>query len=423
METTTSTALSVHLKRDHKLTSEEYYLKYIRRDEAPTCLQCNKPVKFQSIFKGYRNYCSTKCSAIASESLKQQKCMEKYGVRKPLQFKQFLDKSKETLLQHYGVTSPGKSEEIRNRRKETNLKRFGVENPLQCRRIREKIKLTSTKKYGVPCTLQSAESCRKKLETWQDKLGVTNPSQNNGVKERKKQTSLQHFGVEHPWSSQEVRKRAEEKRIVRFRICVENLLKSLHLEMCEEYSGARSEISVKCLLCNKEYRTSYFIIQQGYGRCPDCYPKYKSIAESEILNYIKTFGFNTLENNRGIIKPLELDIFISEKSLAIEYNGLYFHSEILLKNPKNYHLNKLDLCQSRNITLIQIFEDEWGLHRDIVKARLKQTLGVNDSKRIHARSCIIKEIPSNLKNEFLNKYHLQGTDSSPVSLGAFLETN
>ncbi len=126
-----------------------------------------------------------------------------------------------------------------------------------------------------------------------------------------------------------------------------------------------------------------------------------------------------IENSREIIKPHELDIYIPSKNIAIEFDGLYWHSEEHGKD-KNYHLNKTELCKSKNIQLIHIFEDEWLFKQDIVKSRLKQILNLNhDLLKIHARKCEVKEISSLIKNEFLEKYHLQGKNKSNINIGAF----
>jgi len=70
--------------------------------------------------------------------------------------------------------------------------------------------------------------------------------------------------------------------------------------------------------------------------------------------------------------------------------------------------------------LIHIFEDEWILKKDIVKSRLKHILGkTEDLTHIGARECIIKEISSKEKDEFLEQFHIQGKDVSKVKLGAF----
>jgi len=119
-----------------------------------------------------------------------------------------------------------------------------------------------------------------------------------------------------------------------------------------------------------------------------------------------------------VISPLELDIFIPDRNLAIEFDGLYWHSDLYKKN--DYHINKTIECEKLGIRLIHIFEDEWINKQEIVKSRIKNILGLNN-KRIGARKTIIKEIDSKTKNEFLEKYHIQGKDTSSIKLGAYFQ--
>ena len=126
-----------------------------------------------------------------------------------------------------------------------------------------------------------------------------------------------------------------------------------------------------------------------------------------------------IPNDRKIINPLELDIYIPNKNIAFEYDGLYYHSEQI--NPdKFYHVNKTNICKDKGIRLIHIFEDEWIYNRDIVEERIKYILNVKkDVKKIYARKCEIRPIDFKTKNIFLNKYHIQGSDKSIIKLGAF----
>lgn len=70
---------------------------------------------------------------------------------------------------------------------------------------------------------------------------------------------------------------------------------------------------------------------------------------------------------------MELDFYIPDFNLAIEFDGLYWHSTAHQLN-NNYHLQKTELCQQSNIQLIHIFEDEWKFKQDIVLSRLKSQL-------------------------------------------------
>jgi hypothetical protein len=153
--------------------------------------------------------------------------------------------------------------------------------------------------------------------------------------------------------------------------------------------------------------------------CPKCRPPVKhSSSEIEIAEYIKTITDKTiLLGNRFEIYPLELDIYIPDLKLAFEYCGLYYHSELLGKF-KTYHLDKLKCANKANIKLITIFEDEWLLKKDIVKNKINTIIN-RSSQVLYARNCKVKIITNKLANQFLNKYHLQGTGRANISIGLY----
>lgn len=157
---------------------------------------------------------------------------------------------------------------------------------------------------------------------------------------------------------------------------------------------------------------------RGSG-CPKC-TNHSSKPESDIIDFIKTFYNGEIINNtRNIISPLELDIYIPEYKIAIEYNGLKWHSEEFNKD-KNYHLVKLNKCNELGINLIQIFEDEYLEHKEIVLSKIKHLLKKDcDLSKVFARKCIVKEIDKNISKDFLEKNHIQGFSASTVYLGGF----
>ncbi len=111
-------------------------------------------------------------------------------------------------------------------------------------------------------------------------------------------------------------------------------------------------------------------------------------------------------NDRTLIKPFELDIIIPNKKIAIEYNGLYWHSEQQGKD-KHYHLNKYNLCKQQGYRLIQIWENEWLTKQYIVKSILLNAIGIHQQK-IHGRKCIIKNISPKEARPFYDDNHIQG---------------
>lgn len=171
--------------------------------------------------------------------------------------------------------------------------------------------------------------------------------------------------------------------------------------------------------CGYEFIQIWNAIQQGYS-CPKCYPRNQgeSKFEHEVQNFITSLGLTISKHDRVLIKPKELDIVVHDRKVAIELNGLYFHSDLYIG--KFYHLDKTILCEKAGYRLIHIFEDEWIYKKDIVKERLKQIFKTSSSTKINARDCNIKIIDTKTKNEFLKKFHLQGPDiGSSVRLGAF----
>jgi len=464
---------SKHLRK-HNITLEDYYNKYLKVDKGEGfCLVCGKPTKFINLSHGYTKYCSRQCSnnskelnnkrkqtyqqtcfkkygvnnVAKTENVKEkiksvfldkygvehpfqnkevqekykQTCLEKYGVENPAQSSQVKEKYKQTCLEKYGVENAFQNKEIQEKYKQTCLERYGVENAFQHPKIKEKIKKTVLSKYGVENPNQSEAIKEKTRQTCLDKYGVENVFQNKEIQEKYKNTCLRKYSVSNARNSQEVDEKIRKKLRDSFKEKLNKLLTTLSLELVDEdYHGAHYRHKWKCTKCGTEFEQIWNTIQQGY-LCPKCYPRIisnKSNGEEEIADFIKSLGFNIDRNNRTLISPLELDIVLHSKNLAIEYNGLYWHNEE--KVPQSYHLNKSQLCAEKGYRLIQIFEDEWILKKDIVKSRLRHILGKTDGCfHIGARDCIVQEISTKQKNDFLQTYHLQGKDSSTIKIGAF----
>ena len=196
-------------------------------------------------------------------------------------------------------------------------------------------------------------------------------------------------------------------------ICKANILHNKYDYSETQYVNSKTKVNIKC----KEHGIFEQIPNDhlsGKG-CPKCGLIYNKMEE-EVKDFIKSLNINIIENSKEIIAPLELDVFIPLHNLAIELNGLYWHSEVYKDN--NYHLNKTKLCQGKNIKLIHIFEDEWVFKKEIVKSRLKNILGLTPNK-IYARKCVIKEVTSKECKTFLDDNHIQSNVNSKVKLGLY----
>lgn len=145
--------------------------------------------------------------------------------------------------------------------------------------------------------------------------------------------------------------------------------------------------------------------------------RYTSSGEREVGDLLESWGIEVLRSKKSLIPPYELDIYCPEYNIAVEYCGLYWHSEAAGKDHR-YHLTKLERCAAIGIRLITIFEDEFINHRDIVIAKLKRIFK-QPAKTIAARRCSVRSITPAVKNAFLDQHHLQGADKSSIHLGLF----
>jgi Zn finger protein HypA/HybF involved in hydrogenase expression len=174
-----------------------------------------------------------------------------------------------------------------------------------------------------------------------------------------------------------------------------------------KYDDIKSKAIIICPIHGPfEQRMDNHIYKQ-YG-CPKC-ASHISRQEIELQDFIKSLDINVICNDRSLINPLELDIVIPSHRLAIEYNGLYWHSETMGKD-KQYHLNKHLQCKENDYRLITIWENEWLLKQDIVKSFIKASLSLYDVS-IGARQCVIKDVNASDARTFYDNNHLQGFQS------------
>lgn len=195
-----------------------------------------------------------------------------------------------------------------------------------------------------------------------------------------------------------------------------------------DYHTTHELIKMKHNICGNIYsvsRTNFLGSPNQKGRrCPFCCnSRSYSNSEREVSAFIKTFYKDEIqENNRKILpNNKELDLYLPNKKVAIEFDGLYFHSENFNKD-KKYHLNKTLLCEEQGIRLIHIFGDEWQYKQDIVKSKIKHILHCDNNPVVYARKCYVEEISAKDKNQFLEENHIQGKDNASIRLGLWYPT-
>lgn len=148
---------------------------------------------------------------------------------------------------------------------------------------------------------------------------------------------------------------------------------------------------------------------------------FSSAQERDVKEYVESFGFEC-RTDRKILNGKEIDILIPEKSLGIEYNGNLWHSE-KFKKGRTYHYDKMFECKKQGINLIQIFEDEYFLRKEVLFSKIRGLLGVADDSiaSIDVNDCDVREIAKDEATLFLESNHLLGFTEAMVYIGAYYD--
>lgn len=176
-------------------------------------------------------------------------------------------------------------------------------------------------------------------------------------------------------------------------------------------------------VCDKEHEWESTVFSRKITGCPYCSKSILvSSQENVIQDYLKIMLPNDdiIFNTRKLINK-ELDIYIPGKNIAVEYNGLYWHSEKF--KPKTYHYDKWLACKNQGVQLIQIWEDDWNRNPEQIKRMLAHKLGVSNEEKVYARNTIVKSVSKKEAEAFLNRNHIQGFVSGSYYLGLIDDDN
>ena len=346
------------------------YVYFIKNDlKYSFCPVCGKQLTFNQL-KRKITYCSLKCksnSEFVREKTKKS-CLEKYGVDNPNKDKNIRKKIEETCLERYGNKNFLSLSNVREQIKETCLEKYGVENPAQSLKIKEQIQKTCLEKYGSSSYVNSIDFKEKSKNTCLEKYGVEHHFNSNEVQNKVKNTLIDRYGVNNAYlldSVQSVQKEEKFHHSIETIKSFKNFVIPL-FDLENEWKGYKNEYKWKCVKCGNVwtqslYKTSFFPEISNYlPRCLNCYPYLNgfSKSEKELVDFCKQYFPNLKENDRTLIKPLELDIVIDELKLCLEFNGSYWHDVNHVSS--GYHLNKVIKCNLVGYRLIHIWEDEWN---------------------------------------------------------------
>jgi len=424
--------LAKHICQTHKdeISVQEYYDKYFKKESEGICPETGEPTRFKNMIEGYFKF-SGKGTNSKSDKTKEKKfktLRKNYGVDNPIYV------NPENRIKKYKET----------RAKERQLKKIEseLETLQKIRTIDENDKFQCQicgEEYNNLKSITShiIKNHSYSIKDYYDKFfkgeieGIC-PISGNPTVFHSLLVGYRTYAKGYAQKSEELIERNKQLNIERNIQKIVEKGEEFGVEVLNIYDiGKVSKlIKFRCLKCGTIYENRWYNIQLNYGKCLKCHPRFTHVSkgEEEVFNFIKESIKNEHVHGSyfGLIRsqktgrPLELDVYIPSRKLAIEYNGIYWHSSAVKEDPVNYHLHKTEECEKLGIRLIHIFEDEWKYKQEIVKSRLAAIIGYTKNfNRIHARKCTIHKIDSKTKNTFLEENHIQGPDASKIKLGAF----
>jgi len=363
--------------------------------------QCPSAVKYRGMTQGYAKYCSTQCASQASvgkqisqESItkKQQTMLNKYGAIHNFSKQSTLYLSKqETIKTKYGASNISSNNENQSKKQSQIREKYNGKHFTQTKEYQERRQQTLSRLYGS---------------------GVTNPSHIPEVVEKRNITALKRTDQEN---SSIIQRRVQSiYDLSDVRLQDKDWLKHQHVDLQRGIKSIGDETGVY-----------YGTVLNWLKRHNIPYQQHQSGFEREVTSWVdQIYPHRVITNDRAILSGKELDIVVAQANIAIECDGIYWHSDCHDRITSTYHLHKTEVAKKHGYDLVHIFENEWRnpVKRNIWKSMLANRLNVATSK-LGARQCSIVDLSAAQANEFLNDNHLQGSDTSSYRYGLLYDSN
>ena len=349
--------------------------------DIPICRFCNiKPLSWDLRALQYRNSCGPKCANQDPNVLQKRRdtMLEVYGVEHIRQRQDFMDKYNQTIKAKYGVDNISQLESIKQKKRDTTFENFGVEYPMQSQQVRQKLIDTNIERYGHQNVLASQYGQDLARKSCMERFGRLHPNQSH--------------------ISDDVYLKLNDKQW-----------------MCNQHIDQEQTICHIARMLDVDFTTviKYMNLHQIETK-----KFYRSMDEKEIGDYVKSLGVDIILRDTTIIKPKELDIVIPSCNLAIEYCGVFYHSEKMGKD-NMYHYNKYIGALKSQYTLLTIFSDVWEKHKLRILDYIKFKVLYDTLPNPH--NYTICQISNQQTLDFYNLYSFSNFDIGDINYGLFEE--
>lgn len=171
------------------------------------------------------------------------------------------------------------------------------------------------------------------------------------------------------------------------------------------------------------WKTRVFNRTRNDSGCNTCVRKeFSSVFERDILALVRGVLPKTdiIPTARSVVKNRELDIYIPGLRLAIEANGVYWHTEQFGKT-EHYHADKAENCVAQGINLITIWEDDWKSRRPAAEAYVTAQLNGHVPDTLHVKNILLDDANAFVENTTLDTpVPENGSKTQPIlALGAY----
>ena len=359
----------------------------------PSCPVCSGPLKFTGT---YQQTCSKKCGNIIGKQNRENTMMERYGALNPSSVKSIRDRANETHRNTIEQNNAAIQEKRFNTLNEktpnwkenlANAVTLAFANRTEEQRIATKAKTLNTLNKNDP-DWKNTKS--KKSKDWWNSLSAVqiktavNKRVDSYIEQKKDNNPLHKHLYDRDYMELAYSKYTMEE--IGVQLGVTHRTVGLHLKELgiKTYVGRTSKAQTRLF----EY------IRDELGQA------------DAILNYKYNGNF-------------EFDIFVPSKNVAIEYNGVYWHSSES-EDEQTRHQDKFFDAEKLGIRLLTISDDSWDSKTSIWKSIIKNALGITERK-IFARHCKVVDVSSKEEREFLDNNHLQGYCRSKQCVGLEFE--
>ena len=348
-------------------------------ENIPVCYSCKQNLaKWSKNTNSYSIACCKRCAA----------CNPNRTVKQKL-----------TNLQRYGVDSYTKTDEYRalasaripneqviHKRKQTSLEKYGVDHYSKT----EEAKANASANINLSLL----------REGFVRKYGDIQPMQLPSIKERQHQSMLAKY------SSRSYHRIGRSQTFNS--LLDKHWLEEQHHHLKLTQQQIATKLGVNPTTVGRALNSLNIEKKFFYG----------SAEERSVSNVLEQYGIYVQLHNRTILSGKELDIVMPDLKLAIEYCGMYWHSDIHPRITKHTHMQKMLDAKAAGYELITLFQYEWMEKRSIVLEKLLRKCMVKSVFQIiGARECNICDVSSLDKNNFLNTNHIQGSDKSNIAVG------